>query len=40
MAQYGIPGLAVDVIVNGQPHIYIYGMASLKAGRPVTAHSF
>ncbi|WP_216856005.1 class C beta-lactamase [Acidisphaera sp. S103] len=35
--RYGIPGMAVGVIVKGQSHVYDYGVASKATGRPVTA---
>ena len=35
MQQYGIPGMAVGIIIKGQGYVYDYGVAS-KAGRPVT----
>ena len=37
MAQYGVPGMAVGVIINGQAYVYNYGVASQKTGRPITA---
>lgn len=36
MQRYGVPGMAVGVIVNGQRHVYTYGVASKANAAPVT----
>lgn len=36
MEEYGIPGLAVSVTVNGERFYYNYGVADKKSGKPVT----
>ena len=38
MQHYGIPGMAVGVLIKGQGYVYDYGVAS-KAGRPVTRNT-
>jgi beta-lactamase class C len=38
MQHYGIPGMAVGIIIKGQGYVYDYGVAS-KAGRPVTRNT-
>ena len=38
MRQYGIPGMAVGIVIKGQGYVYDYGVAS-KAGRPVTRNT-
>jgi beta-lactamase class C len=37
MDRYGIPGMAVGIILHGKPHVYDYGVASKATGKPVTA---
>jgi len=37
MAEHGVPGLALGVVVDGESHIYTAGVADPKTGRPVTA---
>lgn len=39
MQRHGIPGMAVGVIVDGRPHVFHYGVASLATRRPVTART-
>ena len=36
MAEYGVPGMAVGVIVAGKHYIYTYGVASRQTRAPVT----
>ena len=36
MAKEGIRGMAVGVIVEGNPHVFNYGVASAETGKPVT----
>ena len=36
MAKDGIRGMAVGVIVGGNPHVFNYGVASAETGKPVT----
>jgi beta-lactamase class C len=36
MAHYGIPGMAVGVIVDGKGYVYNYGVASTETRAPVT----
>jgi len=36
MQRYGIPGMAVGVVVDGHGQVYDYGVASKATGRPVT----
>jgi len=35
MARYGIPGMAVGVVVNGETHVYNFGATSKATGKPV-----
>ena len=37
MDKYGIPGMAVAITVDGENHIFNYGVVSKDTGRPVTA---
>ncbi|MBV7483932.1 class C beta-lactamase [Bordetella sp. BOR01] len=37
MQQYQIPGMAVGLVVQGQPRVLNYGVQSLQTGRPVAA---
>jgi CubicO group peptidase (beta-lactamase class C family) len=37
MERYGVPGMAVGIIVKGQTYVYDYGVASTATGRPVTS---
>jgi hypothetical protein len=37
MRRYGVPGIAVGILVKGQPHVYSYGSASAATGRAVTS---
>lgn len=37
MSQHEIPGMAVGVILNGQPYVFTYGAASKETDAPVTA---
>lgn len=34
--KYGIPGMAVGIVLNGETYIFDYGVASKKTGGPVT----
>jgi beta-lactamase class C len=36
MERYGIPGMAVGIVVKGRNYVYDYGTASKATGRPVT----
>ena len=36
MERYGVPGMAVGVVVNGQTYVCDYGVASKATGKPVT----
>lgn len=36
LEEYGIPGMAVAVTVDGERHFFNYGVASKETGRPVT----
>ena len=36
MAEHDVPGMAVGVIVDGEPHVFLYGVASKETGAPVT----
>ncbi|WP_321797804.1 class C beta-lactamase [Caballeronia sp. J97] len=36
MALHGISGMAVGVVVNGEPHVFDYGVASKATEQPVT----
>ncbi|GGY01594.1 class C beta-lactamase [Massilia dura] len=35
MAEHGVPGMAVGIIVDGQPAVFNYGVASKEHGTPV-----
>jgi beta-lactamase class C len=37
MQRYGIPGMAVGIVMNGRTYIYDYGMASRATTAPVTS---
>jgi beta-lactamase class C len=37
MDRYGIPGMAVGIVMHGQSHVYDYGVASKATGNPVAA---
>jgi len=39
MAQYGVPGMAVGVTIDGQAMFFNYGLASQNLARPVTEHT-
>ena len=39
MEKNGIPGLAVGVSVDGESHIFTYGVMSKSSGKPVTAQT-
>lgn len=39
MAEHGIPGLAVGLLVDGQRHYFNFGLASKETGTPVTAET-
>jgi len=39
MAQYGVPGMAVEVTIDGQAMFFNYGLASKSPARPVTEHT-
>jgi beta-lactamase class C len=39
MAQYGIPGLAVGVVLDGETHVFTAGVANRKTKAPVTAET-
>jgi beta-lactamase class C len=36
MARYGIPGMAVGIIADGRPYVFVYGVASAETRSPVT----
>jgi beta-lactamase class C len=36
MVRYGVPGMAVGIVVNGQSYVYNYGVASRATSTPVT----
>lgn len=36
LSRHDIPGMAVGVILDGQPHVFTYGVASKETGAPVT----
>jgi len=36
MAKYAVPGMSVGIAVEGQSHIYNYGVASKETRKPVT----
>ncbi|KVN39765.1 class C beta-lactamase [Burkholderia pyrrocinia] len=36
MAKYDVPGMAVGIIVNGEPHVFNFGVASTATHAPVT----
>ncbi|HXC55099.1 MAG TPA: class C beta-lactamase [Rhizomicrobium sp.] len=36
IAQYGIPGMAVGIVVDGRSYVYNYGVMSKATGQPVT----
>ncbi|HEV2675478.1 MAG TPA: class C beta-lactamase [Aliidongia sp.] len=37
MERYGVPGMAVGLVVDGQEYVYTYGVASKATGQPVSA---
>lgn len=37
MERYGVPGMAVGIVMKGQGYLYCYGVASKTTGRPVTS---
>ena len=37
MDRYGIPGMAVGIIVHGHPYVFDYGLASKAPDKPVTS---
>ncbi|WP_435405220.1 class C beta-lactamase [Mycolicibacterium houstonense] len=39
MAQYGIPGMAVGVTVDGRQRFFEFGVASRQSGAPVSQHT-
>jgi CubicO group peptidase (beta-lactamase class C family) len=39
MDRYGIPGMAVGIVVNGRTYVYNYGVASRATGRPVAGNT-
>jgi beta-lactamase class C len=36
MAEYGIPGMSVGILVNGKKHVFHYGVTSRQTKEPVT----
>ena len=36
MSEHDVPGMAVGVIIDGEPHVFTYGVASKETGAPVT----
>jgi beta-lactamase class C len=39
MQRYGIPGMAVGIVLNGRTQVYNYGVASRETNKPVTANT-
>lgn len=39
MARYGVPGMAVGIVTNGQNYVYDYGVASKATRRPVSSNT-
>jgi len=39
LAQYGVPGMAVGVTIDGQAMFFNYGLAAKHSARPVTEHT-
>jgi CubicO group peptidase (beta-lactamase class C family) len=39
MQRYGIPGMAVGIVVDGRTYVFDYGVASKATGRPVTSRT-
>jgi beta-lactamase class C len=39
MQRYGVPGVAVGIVIKGQSYVYDYGVASKATGRPITRNT-
>ena len=39
MARFGVPGMAVGIVMKGQIYVYDYGVASKASGRPVSSNT-
>nr|WP_307437114.1 class C beta-lactamase [Labrys monachus] len=39
MARYGVPGMAVGIVVKGRGYVYDYGVASKATGNPVSGET-
>jgi beta-lactamase class C len=39
MQRYGVPGVAVGIVISGQSYVYDYGVASKATGRPITRNT-
>ncbi len=39
MERYGIPGMAVGIVLDGQANVFSYGVASKVTGKPVTSNT-
>jgi beta-lactamase class C len=39
MQRYGLPGVAVGIVITGQSYVYDYGVASKATGRPITRNT-
>ncbi|MGA8534300.1 MAG: class C beta-lactamase [Candidatus Tumulicola sp.] len=39
MERYGVPGMAVGIVMNGRTYVYNYGVASKATGKPVAGNT-